>query len=566
MPFPILFIALGLFLGTATGLPGCAPVTPSVPRPELSTPPAMSDEAKASYAYLRSLHQSGDEALQALNAALEFDQAPELYLEKINRLWRKEAYAQAEMAARQGLKASPEHPMLTLALIRTLWARDKQERALTHIEQALNQHPRDWIFHSRLARLLLQKRQPSRALDILQGFPEKVRSANVHYFMAQAHDGLDNRKQAIHHLQLATQKNPGFRKAWAELAYQYELSRDFVAAQDAYATLLELGETNQDILLRLIEITLKLNHPDKALDLITSRTSQPDTILSGIGLFVQHSFYEHAQRALDTLGPKIANAPRGFLYRAILAWELSSDVDRALTLLRQIPQDSDLHPRAMALRCQLLWQQNNTEAALTLAQQGQSHYPKQTFFYMLQAKIFRSRDDTQSAYRVLRTGLQVMPDNVEILFQLGVIEYEQDRVHQAIQRMEHIIDQDPEHAQALNFLGYTLVEENKNLDRAKILIQKALSLDPENGYYLDSLAWYQYTVGHLEQAWETIQSVVALVADDAIIWEHYADIARALDKKRAAGKGYRRALELNPEHPQRLQSKLQALEQSNAHK
>lgn len=525
----------------------------------------MSDAAKASYAYLRSLHQSGDQALQALNTALEFDPAPELYLEKIQRLWRKEAYAQAEMTARQGLKASSEHPMLTLALIRTLWARDKQDQALTLVDQALKQHPRDWLFHSRLARMLLQKRQPSQALDILQGFPEKARSANVHYFMAQAYDGLDNRKQAIHHLQSATEKNPGFRKAWAELGYQYELSRDLVAAQDAYTTLLELGETNQDILLRLIEVTLKLNHPDRALDLITSRTRQPDTILSGIGLFVQHSFYEHAQQALDSLGPKVTNAPRGFLYQAILTWELSNDVDRALTLLRQIPQDSDLHARALALRCQLLWQQNDTQAALTLAQQGQSHYPRQTFFYIVQAKIFRSRDETQSASRVLRTGLQEMPDNVEILFQLGVIEYEQNRVQQAIQRMEHIIDQDPDHAQALNFLGYTLVEQNTNLDRAQILIQRALSLDPENGYYLDSLAWYQYTVNHLEQAWETIQSAVALVTDDAIIWEHYADIARALDKKKAAGKGYRRALELNPEHPRRLQSKIQALEQSNAH-
>jgi tetratricopeptide (TPR) repeat protein len=170
---------------------------------------------------------------------------------------------------------------------------------------------------------------------------------------------------------------------------------------------------------------------------------------------------------------------------------------------------------------------------------------------------------TDKARQILLSGLDALPNNPEFLFQLGAMCYEQGQVQKAISHMEQIINHNPEHAQALNFLGYTLVELEQNLERARILIQKALELDPENGYYLDSLAWYQYTVGHTEQAWETIQAAVDYVADDSVIWEHYGDIARALNKIRDAAKGYQRSLENKTDHPRRLNSKLRALQHAN---
>lgn len=498
-----------------------------------------------------------------MNTAIELDPTPELFLEKVHLLWKASDYEQAEQTARKGLNAAPDHPSLTLALIRTILAQDKNDQAMDLVTKLLDQRPQDWSLRTRLGRILLQERSPSQALSVLQGIPDEAKSANTHYFIAQAFDAMDNRKQTIHHLEQATHLDPSFHKAWAELGYQYELSRDFVAAKRAYSTLLSLGETSRDILLRLIELNLKLNDPNQALKLLTSRVNQTEVVLSGIGLFVHNGFYEQALHALEDFGPQVANSPQGFLYRAVLVWELNNDLDQALVLLRQLPENSELHPRALALRCQLLWEKGTPTAALSLAQQAVNQYPQQEIFYTLQAKIHRSRQDPDAARGILVNGLENLPDNTEILFQLGVLDYEQDRIEQAIQHMNRIIAQDPDHSQALNFLGYTLVEQNRDLDRAKILIEKALRLDPENGYYLDSLAWYQYTVGHNRQAWESIQAAVELVDDDPVIWEHYGDIARALNRMDQARQGYRRSLEFEPEHPQRLRSKLKALTQDH---
>ncbi|WP_027369336.1 tetratricopeptide repeat protein [Desulfovermiculus halophilus] len=560
--YPPILLAC-LLIGLGAGLSGCSASGTSPSRSPVAPAPSLSKQARATHAYLRYLQQSGSQALQALNTAIELDPAPELYLEKIRYLWRRKDYAQAAETAREGLRRTPDHPGLTLALIRTLWTQDSDSQAADLVERLLQEHPKDWSLRSHLANYLLQQGQPSRALDVLHSIPDQARTANMHYLLAQAHESLDNREQTITHLERATELNPSFRKAWAELGYQYELSRDLVAAQQAYTTLLDLGEDSSKILLRLVEIHLKLNDPNQAVNLLLNRSRSGQTLLPGVGLFVHNGFYSQAASVLEQAPPEAGSSPRGLLYKAVLALELDNAPDQALHFLGNIPAASDIYPRALALRAQLLWEQGSTQAALELTKQGQKEYPDLAVFYSLHARILREQNQLTQARETLVRGLRAIPDDPELLFQLGVVDYELDEIPKAMAHMEAIISQDPEHAQALNFLGYTLVEQGQSLDRARILIEKALALDSENGYYLDSLAWYQYTVGQNEKAWESIQNAVALVADDPVIWEHYADIARAVHELKQARRGYRKALALNPEHPQRLRNKLQAVDKHN---
>ena len=58
----------------------------------------------------------------------------------------------------------------------------------------------------------------------------------------------------------------------------------------------------------------------------------------------------------------------------------------------------------------------------------------------------------------------------------------------------------PDHAGALNYLGYMLADRNVRLDEAYQMIQKAVDLEPENGAYLDSLGWVYYRQGKLTEA------------------------------------------------------------------
>jgi tetratricopeptide (TPR) repeat protein len=143
------------------------------------------------------------------------------------------------------------------------------------------------------------------------------------------------------------------------------------------------------------------------------------------------------------------------------------------------------------------------------------------------------------------------------------MEHKLGNEQEALQTMEKVININPEHSQALNFVGYTLADSNQNLERALVLVKKALELDPENGFILDSLAWVYFKQGKVKKAWETIGLAISKVQNDPIIWEHYGDIARKADFLQKAKKGYQKAIELGAQNSEAIRQKLRSLPQAD---
>lgn len=108
-------------------------------------------------------------------------------------------------------------------------------------------------------------------------------------------------------------------------------------------------------------------------------------------------------------------------------------------------------------------------------------------------------------------------------------------------------------------MGYTLAEENRDLPRALELIEKAVGIEPDNPYFLDSLAWVHYRMGDLDKAWEIIRQAVSQPVGDPVIWEHYGDIAAAMGKKAEAAAAYGKAIADNPAKAADIRRKKDAL-------
>jgi tetratricopeptide (TPR) repeat protein len=117
---------------------------------------------------------------------------------------------------------------------------------------------------------------------------------------------------------------------------------------------------------------------------------------------------------------------------------------------------------------------------------------------------------------------------------------------------------DPGNTQALNFLGYLFADHNVKLDQAVPLIQKALELDPDNPYYIDSLGWAYFRLGRLEEARGQLERAVRLGAEESEVLEHLGDVDLALDRKGEAKSNYTKALQLDPTRGE-LVKKLEAL-------
>jgi tetratricopeptide (TPR) repeat protein len=101
----------------------------------------------------------------------------------------------------------------------------------------------------------------------------------------------------------------------------------------------------------------------------------------------------------------------------------------------------------------------------------------------------------------------------------------------------------PNHHQSLNYLGYMWAERNKNLPEALILIEKALSLSPENPAYLDSQAWALFRLGNPAAARPLIEEALKQVPDDPTLLEHFGDVASRLGLRDEASDAYQKAIQ-----------------------
>ena len=106
----------------------------------------------------------------------------------------------------------------------------------------------------------------------------------------------------------------------------------------------------------------------------------------------------------------------------------------------------------------------------------------------------------------------------------------------------------PNEPQVLNYLGYSLLEQRRNLDEALDMIERAVAGDPESGYITDSLGWAYYRLGRYDEAVPVMERAVELLPRDPILNDHLGDVYYAVGRTREARFQWRRALSFAP-HP-----------------
>lgn len=558
-------LAMAALLGgcAARTAPESTPESTSEAAPEQRTAIRMSPQAADSYYFLayEDAMRAGriPEAKAAMDQLLE--QAPTITIikEAATLYWdRLQDPDKTREILKRGIKIYPESREMAVTLANTYFVQKRFDDAETTIRAYMARVPSDWIAYSHLAYIFMESKRYAEALDALDTIPEEMRDANILYQQAEASSKLGLNRQAIAKLKAAVDKNPDFVQAWAELAFLYESEKDYIAAEDIYKKLVEMGETGTEVWLRMIDLNIKLNNPDKALAVYRQGPTDIDYALEAATLFLDEKFFDQARAVLAPL-PAGENAPsRIWFYRALLAYDGDQNPELAMKYLSRVPEDSQHYSRAARFRVHLLIETKRYTEAESLVTSLKKRFPDQSDFWLLDAGLRQSLDDYAGARDVLEEAVKRWPKDTDLLYSLGIALDKLELRDEGIAVMERIIVMDPEHADALNYVGYVLADEMLDLDRAMVLITKALELSPDSGYIIDSLAWLHYRRGEFDMAWSEIRRAVEHVADDPTVWEHYGDIAKARGDVRMAREGYANSLELAPDN-EAVRAKLEAL-------
>lgn len=106
---------------------------------------------------------------------------------------------------------------------------------------------------------------------------------------------------------------------------------------------------------------------------------------------------------------------------------------------------------------------------------------------------------------------------------------------------------EPDQPAVLNYLGYSYIDKNENLDEALSMIERAVLARPDDGPILDSLGWGLFRVGRYSEAVGAMEGAVELMSDDSLVNDHLGDVYWALGRQREATFQWRRALSFKPE-------------------
>jgi tetratricopeptide (TPR) repeat protein len=150
----------------------------------------------------------------------------------------------------------------------------------------------------------------------------------------------------------------------------------------------------------------------------------------------------------------------------------------------------------------------------------------------------------KEAINVLLRALSNRPREESLLYALGEVYEKSGDYESAVAQMHLVLTLNPEHAEALNFIGYTYAERGVKLDEAEKLVGQALQLRPDNGYFMDSLGWVYFKKGDYHRAVETLEKAEQLSGPEATILEHLGDAYRLAQRSNEAALAYRKALKL----------------------
>lgn len=568
--------AWGLLLGLMLSLQFALPVhavppdgaKPPVTQRELNAqidPSAwkLSPEAKHLYFYLLLSEGMSSDSSELVSAALKgllrLDPSLAVYQDGTTILLARGEFDAAEKIGLEGLKQYPDDSLLTLILSGVYSENDQVGKAMQLLEKYLEKRESAEITEE-LVRLYLNEGLTQKASDLLGKMPEKAENPESELFRAKVLASVGRYDEGRKVLNKMLEENPEFYEAWVELGYIAEKEKDSTEAIKAYRKAISIVPDNPEVHFRIAGLQIQAKLPSEALQTMVDAAAPPGLYIQAALRFANGKYYKEANTMLSKAADAGANPDEVALFASMFKQESAKDPLEGLTPLESISPQSNLYSSALQQKVRIYLQAKDYATAHQIARDSRELFPERREIWGLEAYALVKLQEGPEAERLLKKALERYPNDEQLMFSLGVVQDEAGKKNDAVKTMERIISANPRHFQALNYVGYTLAENNRDLERAHKLIVTALEESPDADYIVDSLAWVQFRMGKYNEAWATINRCIDLGGDEATIWEHYGDIATALKKYPEARKGYAEALLREPANIDDVRRKLTNLQ------
>lgn len=392
---------------------------------------------------------------------------------------------------------------------------DQKVSLLEAISEMVSRHPSDDQLLFSKAVLLEQTGQLEEALALADRLLGMTDNVNVVILKMTVLGALGRTEDAKTFLGQKVEEQPDNRRLRLILARMYFEQRQLEAAKEQYGEALKFSPNDGDVLFALALIALE----------------QKDDLLA-------RKYFEKMVRWDQRPG-------EAHYYLGGIAERQSNKVE-ALKAYQQVGTGYEFLPAQARIASILVGDGRWEEARKHLARMRASMPEHQQQLIMIEAQLLADRGLEQEALSFLDEVIALDPTNVDLLYFRAMTGQRFDRLDVLEQDLRRVLSVDPDNADAMNALGYTLADLTDRHEEALELIQRALTLRPDEPAFIDSMGWVLYRLGDYENAVTYLRRALSLFKNDEVA-AHLGEVLWVMGSEDEATLIWQEALELAPD-------------------
>ncbi len=448
------------------------------------------------------------------------------------------------------IETSPDSSIAIASLATAYQQLNQNDRALAYMEKYSEMNPDNLYVLQQMSALLEKKGDYQHALDlqkrVYQAEPDDPGIVRRYV------DLLGRMQDYPEAIRILEQKAGSRKGEWtALLAKTLQKSGNQERAEDVLEEQINKNPQDLDLQLALVQIYEDGNKYVDALRILQQMNDRltADTILeerdrkanqilvySHLGYTAQKmkeydrsiEFYKKARALVEP-----ADTPKIDFYIA-LNYRGQQKWDQAIETLNSI-LDSDANDTGAWELLSLVYEEKgDRENSDRVVQHLMDTHPDSPEYFLLKAERLQQRENYDESIRFLNTLLPKFSSNDQVYFLLGAAHERLKNIDKAEEYLKQSIALDAQNANALNYLGYMLIDKGIRVEEGMQYIKQALEMDRSNGAFLDSLGWGYYKLNKLDLAEDNLRMALEQLDDNAVVHDHMGDLYFKLGKFREA--------------------------------
>jgi tetratricopeptide (TPR) repeat protein len=435
----------------------------------------------------------------------------------------------------------------------------------------------------------------TRALQVLSSVPDTGRSAKLYAALGATYEQRKDYKSAIDAYKRAIQMDRDNLDAIRGLAENLLNDGQIDAALDQYKVIADANPEDAQTYLRISEIYRRQGKYDEALESLKKaeamvpdalevpynvavvyeaqarydeavkilqdllkKTEKPENSYSQAdrnnrAIFIErlgmvYRDQENYQAAVETFRKMIPlgdeNARTGYqnvidTYREAKQWPEATAA--AKEAVQKLPDDRELR---MVLDAQLA-DTGDPEKPLADVRSLLKGKPEDRDVYLrlsiMYTRLKRWSDAEESLNKAEQLSTKA-EDKEYVYFLRGSTFEREKKFDQAEAEFKKILAANPQSAATLNYLGYMNADRDVRLEESLNYIKTAVSLEPTNGAYLDSLGWAYFKLGKYDLAEENLNKASLRMGSDPTVQDHLGDLYQKTGRLKLAAVHWERAV------------------------